>query len=118
MCEASTISTINVNQSKYRHMSIPSTITSDPSLTRTTHCHSSYVTNSIPNKTKLPSIQSESISIDMDDKSDIDLSLEEFQRQALQEHNSVRAMYYKPSLKLSQSLNSYAQVKQNSIFSL
>lgn len=43
-------------------------------------------------------------------KSDMDLSLEEFQRQALNEHNAMRKMYKKSPLKLSESLNIYAQV--------
>jgi hypothetical protein len=43
----------------------------------------------------------------------MDLSLEEFQRQALIEHNAMRTMYRKSPLKLSESLNIYAQVKHN-----
>ena len=41
---------------------------------------------------------------------DIDLSLEQFQRQALKEHNAMRTTYKKSPLKLSESLNVYAQV--------
>ena len=51
------------------------------------------------------------------DKSEMDLSLEEFQRQALNEHNAMRRMYNKSPLKLSESLNMYAQVEE-SLFSL
>ena len=44
-------------------------------------------------------------------KSEMDLLLEEFQRQALNEHNAMRKMYKKSPLKLSESLSLYAQVK-------
>lgn len=44
------------------------------------------------------------------EKSEMDLGLEEFQRQALAEHNTMRAMYKKPPVKLSEALNLYAQV--------
>ncbi|CAF1060605.1 unnamed protein product [Adineta ricciae] len=37
------------------------------------------------------------------------LSLEEFQRQALEEHNNIRTIHNKPLMKLDQSLNLYAQ---------
>ncbi|UJR23883.1 hypothetical protein I4U23_026855 [Adineta vaga] len=50
--------------------------------------------------------QSESLS---NEKDDIDLTLEEFQRQALKEHNNMRALRNKPPLKLAESLNIYAQ---------
>lgn len=41
---------------------------------------------------------------------DFDLELEEFQRQALKEHNDMRHTYRKAPLKLSDTLNVYAQV--------
>lgn len=61
----------------------------------------------IPETIESPTIQSRSMT---NDKSEMDLSLEEFQRQALNEHNSMRKMYRKSPLKLSESLNMYAQV--------
>jgi len=74
--------------------------------------------NSTPNKTKiheiLTSTQSKSSLLDeINEKNDIDLSLEEFQRQALEEHNLMRAMHSKPPFNLNESLNIYAQVKSN-----
>lgn len=45
------------------------------------------------------------------EKSEMDLGLEEFQRQALAEHNTMRKMYRKPPVKLCEALNLYAQVK-------
>jgi uncharacterized protein YkwD len=124
MHETSTISTIDINKSKYRQISIPSTITNDLPFTNTRDYLSSYtrksqqIMNSTPNKTKiheiLTSAQSKSSSLDeINEKSDIDLSLEEFQRQALKGHNLMRAMHNKPPLKLNESLNIYAQVKSN-----
>ena len=38
-------------------------------------------------------------------------SLDEFQRQALKEHNNIRTIHNKPVMRLDQSLNLYAQVK-------
>lgn len=46
------------------------------------------------------------------EKSEMDLELEEFQRQALAEHNTMRKMYRKPPVKLCEALNLYAQVKK------
>ena len=103
--------------SKYRRMSIPSTITSDLTATNTRGYLSSYTTksehirNSIPTKTTVHDILRTTQSELSNEKNDIDLSLEEFQRQALKEHNSMRSMHKKPPLKLTESLNIYAQVK-------
>jgi uncharacterized protein YkwD len=94
----STLSTINMNKSKYKQLSALSTITNTKTIRNT-----------------LATIQSESASASTE-KSDTTLSLEEFRRQALQEHNSIRAMNNKPPLKLSESLNIYAQVKLKSTF--
>ena len=46
------------------------------------------------------------------DLSEMDLEIEEFQREALREHNSIRFIYKKPPLKLSESLSIYAQVEK------
>jgi uncharacterized protein YkwD len=123
MSEISTISAMNINKSKYRQMSTVLTGTSDLSYENTSNYRSSFITNpeetmvSIPNITTIyetdETSQSEpfSPSNQTNDKSDMDLLLEEFQRQALKEHNSVRKMYNKPPFRLSESLNIYAQVK-------
>jgi uncharacterized protein YkwD len=123
MRELSTLSTINANKSKYRQISIPSSTTADSALTTTTDEISSYITNTgkkmilISNITTIhetpETIESESTSpsYQTSEKSDMDLTLAKFRRQALKEHNSMRAMYNKPPLKLTESLNIYAQVK-------
>jgi hypothetical protein len=94
------------DQTKYKQMSILSSSSTD---------HISYVINSEKLMTSTPNIaiieklkehtQSEALLR----KKDIDLK--EFQRQALQEHNSIRTRYNKPLLKLTEALNIYAQVR-------
>jgi len=125
MDELSTLSTTNNDRSKYRPMSILSTITSDLSSTSITR--SSRIINHRQTIIPVPKIttihetletsqeeeETTSPSNQINDKSDMDLSLEEFQRQALIEHNAMRTMYRKSPLKLSESLNIYAQVKYN-----
>jgi uncharacterized protein YkwD len=112
-------------------MSILSTITSNSSSTPTPIARSSRLINHRPTMISAPKIttifetsetsqddeETTSPSNQINDKSDMDLSLEEFQRQALNEHNAMRAMYRKPPFKLSESLNIYAQVKHQSICS-
>ena len=105
MRETSTISTINVNKSKYRQLSVPSTIISDFSLTNTQSCPSSYLTNPLH---KITTIRELNETIQLEEINE--LSLEEFRRQALKEHNSVRSTFNKSPLKLSESLNISAQV--------
>jgi uncharacterized protein YkwD len=124
MDELSTLSTTTNDRSKYRPMSILSTITSDLSSTSITR--SSRIINHRQTIIPVPKIttihetletsqeeETTSPSNQINDKSDMDLSLEEFQRQALIEHNAMRTMYRKSPLKLSESLNIYAQVKHN-----
>lgn len=118
MSDVSSTTTMNMNKSKYKQMSVPSTITTGSSFIN----RSSYLINpektilSIPNMTTIPEtleisdVQSISPSSQIHDRSDMDLELEEFQRQALKEHNAMRIMYHKTPLKLSDSLNIYAQV--------
>ncbi len=131
MSEISSVSTINMNKSKYRQMSSPSTITSDSSYTNTIGYRSFFITNAEQTKISVPNMEtirettefesefeSESTSTPINEKNDMDLELEEFQRQALKEHNSIRAMFNKPPLKLTESLNIYAQVKLKFIFFL
>ncbi|CAF1202787.1 unnamed protein product [Adineta steineri] len=120
----STISTINMNNKpNYRKMSILSAVTRNSSVTNSkvypelNTRKSRRMINSLPNITTINKVLRTSqvkplspVSDDMNEKADeMDLSLEEFQRQALAEHNFMRAMYNKPALKLTESLNIYAQ---------
>ncbi len=131
MEELSTISTVNNDKTKYRPISVLSTITSNPSSSPMPNARSSYVNYPRHTIVPLPKIttifetsevsqeddeeeeeeETTSPSNQTNNKSDMDLSLEVFQRQALKEHNAMRAMYRKPPFKLSESLNLYAQVK-------
>lgn len=126
MNDMSNLSSVTMSKPKYRQMSIPSTITTDSSLTNSSSLinRTTYTINppqpkvSTANMTTMPEIleiseiESISSSNHMNEKSDIDLGLEEFQRQALKEHNAMRIMYNKTPLKLSESLSIYAQVKE------
>ena len=99
MSDRSSVSTIDQQISKYRPISNSSIISGDdfPSYRQ-------------PSEPRLSSAKFSPVSTY--EKSDLDLSLEEFQRQALNEHNTMRTMYKKSPLKLSESLNLYAQVRE------
>ena len=94
MSDRSSISTVGQQISKYRPISNSSIVSGDFSLSR---------------------VSSKFSPVSLEEKSELDLSLEEFQRQALSEHNAMRVMYKKAPLKLSDSLNLYAQVRERSI---
>ena len=136
MEDLSTISTVNNDRTRYRPMSILSTVTSNSSSNPMPNAGSyrvNYPRHKILPLPKITTIletsevsqedeeeeeETTSPSNQTNNKSDMDLSVEEFQRQALREHNAMRAMYRKPPFKLSESLNLYAQVKYRFIVDL
>lgn len=123
----SSLSSSSNDPSQYRRLSYVSFTTSHSLSPNSTNTRSSRVRYhrptilSIPKVTTIPETletsdrESAVFSNQTNDKSEMDLSVEEFQREALKEHNAMRTTYKKASLKLSESLNIYAQVRFRSI---
>lgn len=117
---ASKMSSLDLRQSQYRQSSLTSAKTSRPSRFSSIKVHPPPPTIRPSQQTRstlapgLTDVADARLSDDIDGKDEMDLILEEFQRQALQEHNRMRAIYKRPPLKLADSLNVYAQVTPRS----